>query len=127
MFWYGIHSAEMLFAQMGAGCSEVRCIEHPDTDLVIGTWHDGRTGVMRGTRVAKGAFGCVVHTDAGARCALAGSRPPFYALLLQQLMAFFRSSSAPIDLQETWDIIAFLEAADRSKAQGGDPVTTAAL
>ena len=127
LFWYGIHSAEMLIAQMGSGCRQVRCIERPDTDVVIGTWDDGRTGVMRGTRFEKGAFGCVVHTDAGAKCALAGSEPPTYALLQQQMMTFFKTGNAPIDLGETWDIIAFLEAADKSKAQGGDPVATVAL
>ncbi len=127
LFWYGIHSAEMLFSQMGTGCREVRCIEYSDTDVVIGTWDDGRTGVLRGTRFDKGAFGCVVHTTTGAKCALAGSEPPYYALLLQQMMAFFKSCVSPIDLQETWEIIAFLEAADKSKAQGGAPVATLAM
>jgi len=127
LFWYGIHSAEMLFAQMGAGCEEVRCIERDDTDVVIGTWEDGRTGVLRGTRLGKDAFGCIAHTDAGVRSALAGSDPPYYALLMARVMHFFTTGTSPIDLAETFDIIAFLEATDLSRAQGGMPAQTATL
>ena len=127
LFWYGIHSAEMLFAKMGSGCRRVRCIEHPLTDIVLGEWEDGRTGVMRGTRFEGGAFGCVVHTGAGAACGIAASTPPYYAMMLEKVMAFFQSGISPIDIRETWDIIAFLEAAEASKAQQGTVVQTVRL
>jgi hypothetical protein len=119
LFWYGIHSAEMLFAFMGAGCQAVRCIAYPDVDVVIGEWQDGRIGILRGTRFEKGPFGCVVHTAQGAEVAVAGSRPPYYYKLLQEVVPFFQSGVSPIDIQETLDIVAFLEAADVSRAQGG--------
>ncbi|MGC9350266.1 MAG: Gfo/Idh/MocA family protein [Anaerolineae bacterium] len=127
LFWYGIHSAEVLFSQMGPGCQKVRCIEHPDTDVVIGEWDDGRIGVLRGTRVGRGGFGCVVHSDEATNCAMAESTPPYYALLMQEVIDFFRSGESPIDIRETWDIIAFLEAADQSRALSGEPVETASL
>lgn len=122
LFWYGIHGAEILFAFMGAGCSAVRCVAHPDVDVVVGEWRDGRVGVLRGTRFEQGAFGCVVHTDRGARCALAQSTPPYYALLLHEVVAFFRSGVSAVDIAETLDIIAFLEAADESRERGGSVV-----
>jgi hypothetical protein len=122
LFWYGIHSAEVLFAFMGAGCQAVRCVRYPDTDVVIGRWRDGRVGILRGTRVEKGQFGCVVHTDQGARCGLAQPKPPYYFLMLQEVMRFFRSGVSPIDIQETLDIVAFLEAADASAALDGKVV-----
>ena len=46
LFWYGIHSAEMLFAFMGTGCQSARCIATPDLDVVIGEWEDGRIGLL---------------------------------------------------------------------------------
>jgi predicted dehydrogenase len=119
LFWYGIHSAEMLFSFMGAGCKQVRCIHYEDMDVVIGEWMDGRLGTVRGTRFGRGAFGCVVHTDQATRCGVAQSTPPYYSLLLQKILPFFATGKSPIDIQQTLDIVAFLEAADESRAQGG--------
>jgi predicted dehydrogenase len=119
LFWYGIHSAEMLFSFMGPGCKSLRCVNRPDVDIVVGEWSDGRTGVMRGTRLEKGDFGCIVHTNAGTRCGLAQTTPPGYYCLLQKVVEFFATGVSPIDIQETFGIIAFLEAADRSKERDG--------
>lgn len=127
LFWYGIHSAEVLFTMMGAGCESVRALAYPETDVVVGTWADGRVGVLRGTRFPKGGFGCVVHTDAGTHVGLAQSTPPYYALLLQRVLPFFQTGVSPIPARETFNIIAFLEAADASKAQGGAVVPVATL
>jgi hypothetical protein len=119
LFWYGIHSAEMLFSFMGTGCQRARCVATPDVDVVIGEWEDGRVGILKGTRLAKGQFGCVVHTDQGTECSLASSTPPFYYGLMQQVVKFFQARASPIETQETIEIVAFLEAADASRAQGG--------
>ena len=125
LFWYGIHSAEILFSKLGPGCRSVRCSAHPLTDLVLGEWEDGRTGVLRGTRFEGGSFGCVVHTPAGATCGIAAGTPPYYALMLQEVLTFFKTGVSPIDIRQTWDIVAFLEAAEKSRALGGDPVVMA--
>jgi predicted dehydrogenase len=117
LFWYGIHAAEMLFAFMGSGCERVRCLAYPDQDVVVGEWKDGRIGVLRGTRYESGSFGCVVHTQQGTAVGLAASEPPYYSLLLDEVMAFFESGVSPIAQRETLEIVAFLEAADRSRAQ----------
>jgi hypothetical protein len=124
LFWYGIHSAEVLFSFMGAGCTAVRCVHYPDMDLVVGEWEDGRLGIMRGTRFEKGDFGCVVHTDQGTQCGVARSRPPYYYLMLQQVIEFFQTRVSPIDMAETLNLISFLEAADRSREQGGAVILT---
>jgi hypothetical protein len=127
LFWYGIHSAEMLFARMGTGCRQAQCIARLDMDVVIGEWADGRLGVLRGMRVGKGEFGCVVHTDRATRCGVAGSTPSPYALMLREVIAFFRSGVSPIDPEETYEIIAFLQAAEQSRTQGGAVVELQAL
>ncbi len=127
LFWYGIHSAEVLFSFMGRGCKSVWCICRPDVDVVVGEWSDGRTGVMRGTRFEKGDFGCVVHTNAGTRCGLAQPTPPGYYCLLQKVVEFFKTGVSPIDVQETFDIMAFLEAANKSKERDGASVQLESL
>ncbi len=127
LFWYGIHSAEVLISFLGHDCRTVRCISYPATDVVLGEWADGRLGVMRGTRFEKNDFGCVLHTSAGTRLGLSAPKPPSYYLLMQQVIRFFTTGVSPVPIEETLAIVSFLEAADRSKAQGGAVVDVAAL
>jgi predicted dehydrogenase len=127
LFWYGIHSAEILFSFMGPGCRTVRCLSAEHMDVIIGEWGDGRLGVVRGTRLANDAFGCVVHTDAGATCGIAKSTPPYYFLLLKKVLEFLRTGQSPVSVEETFEIIAFIEAADISKTQGGTITRTASM
>jgi len=115
LFWYGIHSAEILYSYMGTGCTTVRCIPSEDVDVVIGAWEDGRVGVVRGTRFEGGEFGCVVHTGAGARFGLAQRTPPGYYGLMQMVIQFFQTGVSPIDVRETFEIVSFLEGANRSR------------
>jgi predicted dehydrogenase len=127
LFWYGIHAAEVLFTFMGAGCKEVRCIAHKDLDVVVGEWDDGRIGILKGTRLERSDFGCVVHTNTATRLNLARATPPYYFFMLQKVTEFFKTGVSPIDIQETFDIIAFLEAADRSRELGGKAVQSVRL
>jgi predicted dehydrogenase len=127
LFWYGVHAAEVLFAFMGAGCRQARCLSSRDADVAVGEWADGRAGVLRGTRVERGEFGCVVHTSAATRASLAQPKPPYYYTMLRRILEFFRAGTSPIPAEETFEIVAFLEAADRSKALGGAAVSTEKL
>ena len=110
---------------MGVGCKAVRCVSHEDVDVVIGEWNDGRIGLMRCTRFKERTFGCVVHTEDGARCAMVQPPPlKVFSLMLEEVVEFFRTGMSPIDIEETFDIIAFLETADCSKQQGGKVLPT---
>ena len=122
LFWYGIHSAEILYSFMGIGCQSVRLLEKPDMDIIVGEWKDGRVGVMRGTRFTNGDFGCVIHTSKGTRLGIAKSNPPYYAAMLQNIMKFFKTGVSPISIKETLEIVAFLEAADESRLKDGHSI-----
>ncbi|MDF1515757.1 MAG: Gfo/Idh/MocA family oxidoreductase [Anaerolineae bacterium] len=122
LFWYGIHSAEVLFSFMGTGCKAVQLVASPHVDIVIGEWQDGRMGILRGTRFEKGEFGCVVHTSQQVYVSKAQPTPPYYATMLEKVMAFFKSGPSPIPDNETLEIIAFLEAADLSRNRGGQKI-----
>ena len=97
--------------------------ENQDMDINIAEWQDGRVGIMHGTRFDTRDFGCVLHTSDGTRFSLALSDPPYYAVMLQKVMAFFRTGISPIPLSETLEIIAFLQAADASRAENGKKIT----
>ncbi|HEV7380652.1 MAG TPA: Gfo/Idh/MocA family oxidoreductase, partial [Dyadobacter sp.] len=65
LFWYGIHGVETLYTVMGTGCKTVTRVSTPNTDIVVGTWEDGRTGTFRGTRTGKHDYGGTVFMETG--------------------------------------------------------------
>jgi hypothetical protein len=113
LFWYGVHGVESLFTIMGTGCQKVQRQKTPDGKIeVVGTWSDGRKGVFREDNgfhgLAKGEKG---ETAAGS---FDGYQP-----LVAAIMKFFQTGVAPVQPNETIEIIAFMEAADESKKEGG--------
>lgn len=124
LFWYGIHGVEMLYALLGTGCREVRRIYGEGTDIVVGTWSDGRVGVFRGIRQGKGGFGGVAY---GANGQQAIGKYDGYLPLLYRIVDFFDTGVVPVSEKETTELVAFMEAADESKRRGGAPVSIAEL
>lgn len=120
LYWYGIHGVETLFTVMGTGCKSVVRIGNKDTDVVVGTWADGRIGTFRGTRSGTHSYGGTVYGSKGnATLNSAGGYQP----LLLQIVEFFNTGRAPVSAEETLEIFAFMDAADESKAKGGASVT----
>ena len=50
-----------------------------------------------------------------------------YKPLVVEICKFFRTGKPPVAAAETLEIIAFMEAADESKRQGGAPVSLASV
>jgi predicted dehydrogenase len=119
LFWYGIHGVEILFAVMGKGCKEVVRVASANTDIVVGTWNDARTGTFRGTRTGTHDYGGTAYGEKGNYVL-----GPFkgYDNLLDQIIVFFKSGIPPVSAEETLEIYTFMEAADESKRNGGKPV-----
>ena len=118
LFWYGVHGAETLYTFMGPGCEKVRCTSTDKYDVVVGTWPDQRTGVLRGTRCGKHEYGATVYGEGGVFQTLYSREVPLYSGLLKQVMAFFAGASAPVPLNETLEIMAFMQAALVSQQKG---------
>jgi len=135
LFWYGIHSVESLYALMGTGCQRVTRLHTEGEDSVVGLWQDGRIGEMRGLRSSPRTYGAVVFGS--KRVALSnnlleqqtrgGSTVPGYRPLVEQIVKFFKTGVPPVQPDETLEILAFMEAADRSKEQNGAPVTLSSI
>jgi hypothetical protein len=119
LFWYGIHGVEMLFTVMGTGCKEVVRVHQPDTDIVVGTWNDGRLGTVRGGRAGRIGLGGTAFGEKGNH-----DIGPYegYKPLVIEILKFFRTGTPPVDSEETIEIFTFMEAADESKRRGGQPV-----
>jgi hypothetical protein len=119
LFHYGIHPVELLYTLMGPGCAWVSCAHEKDVDVVTGRWAGGRVGTVRGLR--SGAwrdYGFVAFAEKATR-PVAVDTAFAYRELLKQVVAFFRTKQPPVPLGETIELMAFLEAALRSEADGG--------
>jgi predicted dehydrogenase len=119
LYWYGIHATEALYTVMGMGCETVSRTHTTDTDVATGVWKDGRTGVVYGFREGKALYRVTVFGTEAVRDQQDGRE---YADLLKEILTFFRTKKAPVSLDETVEIMAFMEAADESKRAGGAPV-----
>lgn len=124
-FWYGIHTVEMLYSFMGPGCIELQVNLSENLDITIAKWQDGRIATLRGSRSGGGGnqFGCTLTTEKTTEFSLALSDPPFYACLMKKIVPFFQSGQSPVALTESLETIAFLEAMNESRANGGKSVT----
>jgi GFO/IDH/MocA oxidoreductase family protein len=120
LFWYGVHPAEALFTIMGTGCESVSRTHTDDTDVAVGAWSGGRTGTLVGLRTKPLPHRVIVFGEKSfAEQKSAGDD---YAPLVREIMKFFQTGVAPVSLDETLEIHAFMEAADESKRRGGAPV-----
>jgi hypothetical protein len=134
LFWYCIHGVEMMYTIMQPGCVSVTRMHSPDTDLVSGTWKDGRVATYRGLRASPKQYGAMVFgTKANMHLPQPeGSKQPAsvkvsYEPMLVEIAKFFETGKPPVSADETIEIVAFMEAADESKRQGGAPVTLASM
>ena len=124
LFWYGVHAVEMLYALLGPGCERVTRVKTDSGDTVVGTWKDGRIGTMRGLIQGRQEYGAVAF---GMKAVLATPVPMGrgYRSLLVEIVRFFQTGTPPVQPEETLEIMAFMEAAELSKARGGAPVALA--
>jgi predicted dehydrogenase len=119
LFWYGVHPTEALYTLLGTGCETVVRVATPDTDVVTGTWSNGRVGMLVGLRGGPAPHQVTVFGTKGV-AEQQGSGD--YTPLVREIMKFFQTRVAPVTPEETLEIFAFMAAADESKRQGGKPV-----
>ncbi|WP_145027104.1 Gfo/Idh/MocA family protein [Paenibacillus sp. Y412MC10] len=118
-YWYGIHAADMLYRSMGKGCKEVTVTTNTDHDLAVGVWEDGRVGTLRGNRKGNRRFGALIHREQGTEHVdVYADGKPYYASMMEEVIRMFQTGAAPIDMMETLEVIAFLEAANESRETG---------
>jgi Oxidoreductase family, NAD-binding Rossmann fold len=122
--WYAIHPIEMLYTLMGPGCDEVTRMAGGDytsgSDVVVGRWKDGRIGSVRTLRPS-GDYGAVVFRP--KQIVQSQPKVPYsYAPLVRQIVTFFETRKPPVPNEETLEIYAFMDAAQRSKEAGGKPM-----
>ncbi len=119
--WYAIHPIELLFTLMGTGCESVTRISTADSDVVVGRWKDGRLGTVRAVRPYSD-YGAIVNR--GRETVVSHPKEATdYRPLVVEILKFFQTGKPPVSPEETLEIFAFMDAAQRSKEQGGKPMT----
>jgi hypothetical protein len=120
--WYAIHEAEILYTLLGMGCEEVTRVSSSDADVVSCRWKDGRIGTMRALRPYADYGVVVFKKEAKGQKSQFSVPPSSYTPLIRQLVTFFQSGVPPVSNDETLELFAFLDAAQRSKEAGGRPM-----
>jgi len=115
LFHYGIHAVEMLFALMGPGCERVTSTHEKGTDVATGHWKDGRIASIRGIREGKADFGFTAFAEKSVQNVPVGTKF-IYRELLKKVIDTFKTGKPPIAISETLEIVAFIEAANKSGA-----------
>jgi hypothetical protein len=119
--WYAIHPIELLYTLMGPGCEEVTRMATADADEMVGRWKDGRIGSVRANR-PHGGQGAAVFRRNNQVVQSDKAMGEGYGPLLQEIVKFFQTGKPPVAPEETLEIIAFMDAAQRSKEAGGKPM-----
>jgi hypothetical protein len=110
----------MLYTIFGPGVTEVVHSRTEHADLLVGRWKDGRIGTVNLVRPSA-PWGA--HVFANKSVTQTPSKlTSGYEAIVEQIVRAFESRQAPVDLNETLEIIQFLDAAQRSKEAGGRPV-----
>ena len=120
--WYAIHPVELLYTIMGRGCESVTRTAGKDADVIVGRWKDGRTGTVTAVRPYSD-YGAVAFrgretVESHPKAAEAADYRP----LVAEIVKFFQTGRPPVSNEETLEIFAFMDAAQRSKQLGGKPV-----
>lgn len=115
--WYAIHAVEMLYALMGNGCLDVTWTAAGTSDLLTGRWAGGHVGTVR-TSKPSGEYGAVAFSKEGVQQSPAKTTYS-YVPLVRDIVRFFETGVVPVDNQQTLEVFAFMDAAQRSKQGNG--------
>ncbi len=120
--WYAVHPIEVLYTLMGPGCVSVSRTSGANAEVVVGVWKDGRVGTVRAIRPYSD-YGAIVYrakevVESHPKAAAATDYRP----LVTEMVKFFQTGRPPVPNEETLEMFAFMDAAQRSKEQGGKSV-----
>ncbi len=119
LVFYGVHTAEMIVTVMGMGLETVQTLWHEKGEVAVGRYTDGRYAILRGDRNAIKQFGGTVYGEKIVPFLGSGD---YYGALCKNLADFFLGAPPPVPLAESVEVIAFLDAAVRSKEANGAPM-----
>ncbi len=119
--WYGVHAVEMIQLLMGRGARTVQVTTSANGYLLSLGYGDERKATVS---LTQGLY------DYGGLLRTPGREPHlfhepitehFYRPLLLEIESFLRTGKMPVGLEDGFEVMAILEAAERSVQSGGMP------
>jgi predicted dehydrogenase len=112
-FNYGIHSVEMLVTLLGTGFRDVKYVAAGQGEHSTGTWKGERVGSV--TIAPKADFGFTYVGEKKTR-ALTINSDFIYRELVKEIVQFFKSGKPPMAIDETVEIVRYIEAVNKAGA-----------
>ncbi|MGC3970930.1 MAG: Gfo/Idh/MocA family oxidoreductase [Pirellulales bacterium] len=133
-----LHGIETLYAIMGPGVTTVTCTSAPTAEVMTLVWRDGRAATYRGIKEGKLKYSATVFGEAGVSTAgIYGHGVPVqgvvpikdkymgYEGIAREIAKFFKGGPTPVPAGKTLEIFGVMEAAERSRANGGARIAVA--
>lgn len=123
---YGIHGVEILFALMGTGCQDVRSLSLKEQEVCVGQWSDGRIGTLRALHEGRGEYGFRATVKQGEKAGVHSvtiNAGMIYRNMLREMVKFFETGESCVPVEETLEIVGFMDAALASAKVNGIPAS----
>ena len=111
--WYGVHAFEMLEKLMGTGAITVTTVPDRNGAVCVVAYEDGRRGVVTLTQ-GNYTYGGLLRKEKECRMFRSSGGMHFYHNLVADIGKFFRGEYEGVPLNESFEIMAMLEAAELS-------------
>lgn len=118
--WYGVHAFEMLQRALGRGAAKVFARRDCAGVVTVVEYGDGRRGVVELTEGAYNYGGFLRGQGQSRPFVVDGRR--LYSDQLEVVHRFFRGEEPPLQLEDTLEVMALLDAAERSSQSGAEVV-----
>lgn len=121
IIWYGVHTFEMLQRVMGNGAIAVAAVPDAKGFVCIVTYKDGRRGIVE-LSLGDYSYGGTFRGKEFKKEFSYTGRAPLYSPLIKEIGKFFKGGSQGVAIRDSLEVMALLDAADRSGRMGGTPV-----
>jgi hypothetical protein len=109
-YWYGIHTLEWIDEVFNADVESFTRLKFADYELLKMQFEDGRQAIFRGEHKWNDKFGGVVHfREEPLILQFWKMEKPYYASLLEHILAFFQTGRSPVNLNRTKRILGWIE------------------
>jgi len=117
LVWYGVHTIEMMSAVMGRGAKSAWAERDEKGVVTIVQYEDGRRAVAECNENLY-RYGGRIQSAEKVRAFAAESTESIYHNLLTRIRDFFLKSTTPVALEDALEILAIIDAAERSLESG---------
>jgi predicted dehydrogenase len=117
-FNYGVHAVEMLGTVVSARATRVHRHAYTQRDIAIVEYDNGPSAVVETLRDAAYVFHLTAYGANGHASMEVSDALGFYTNTMRRFAEMVDSGTAPIPASQTLDVLAILEAGERSAARG---------